>query len=75
MLLGVASALTPQTKIVEHRSSELAVRTVKGPPMLLITTRDREDPFIRLRFETADEARSYALWIGDLLSVQPPEPA
>lgn len=70
LLLGAASALTPETKIVEHKSSELAERTVKGPPMLVITTRDRENPFIRLQFDDVDEARSYALWIGDLL---PPE--
>lgn len=65
MLLGVGSAITPTTKIVEHTTKQQDSRVVPGLPFVVLTTRDREDPIIRLKFWRENDARKWALWIGD----------
>ena len=68
LALGAASAMTPKTQIVEHTTTVMDQRVVKGPPMLVLTTKARTDPFIRLEFAKADDAKAWALYLSDQLA-------
>lgn len=68
LLLGAASGVAPSTKIVEHTVSHADQRIIKGPPTMMLTTRERVDPFIRIEFAKPDDARAWTLWIGDQLA-------
>ncbi len=68
LVLGAASAMTPTTKITEHTTTMVDQRTVKGPPTVMITTFDHHNPFTRIEFSEPDDARAWALWMGDRLA-------
>lgn len=70
LLLGAASAVKPTTKVIEHTTTQTDQRVVKGPPTLVLTTRDRTDPFVRIAFDKIDDAKAWALWIGDQLGIK-----
>ncbi len=69
LILGAASGISPETKIVQTTSKQQDTRVVKGKPTVLLTLH-AVPPFKRLQFDKADDARAWAMWIGDKLSAR-----
>lgn len=68
MVLGAASGVSQTTQIKHIKTVEVAERTVAGPPTVVLTTKDRHSLFVKIEMGSADEARAWVLWIGDLLA-------
>lgn len=59
LLLGAASAVTPSSKIVEHKQEIKDTKMVDGPPTLVFGLRDAEIPLMKLEFQERSLAEEW----------------
>lgn len=64
-VVGAASAASTSNKIQTIVTAQQDTRIVAGPPTLVLTLKSETYTFERIKFDSMDDARSWALWIKD----------
>jgi hypothetical protein len=64
VVIGVASALTPESKIIEQETARTVMVLADGNPMLKIETTDIHRPLVELVFQNPKDAEEWYILLS-----------
>ncbi len=68
-VLGAASALTPETRIVEHEHQRQSEIMVDGKPILVVETSSLTRPIVKIEFEKLIDAESWLVVLKGKINI------